>query len=337
MSKIAGDFSCADLQSINLKVEEIWADAAQNKDYIANVDAAKILMANQSGNIKVIEDPIKDRVVHLMWLQDCADHDGDDCEDDCDVGGPEIQVDCRDYTMTLCHKDGFSIAEKKFRGLEYDIDEVIAKQLMSVSKGMDVWICRTFISMLDTMAGQNLYSGGIGTPSGFDTFIPASYWTGELMAELEMTAIMNQFKNYFMLSGANLWTQAYLAEANQGNAEGKGQATLMSRMPLNFDLYNMDQTLGTRKTFVVERSAYRIATKNYFDTAPREIAQLKQYKIASRNLPGIFYDVTYKAECIANDIVHSWSLQWYGDMFQNPLPCANNPTGLLSFVCGVAA
>ncbi len=334
MSKIAGNFSCADLQSINLKVEEIWADAAQSKDYIAHVDAAKILLANQSSNIKVLEDKFKDRVVHIMWMQDCADHDGDDCEDDCEVGGPEIQVDCKDYEITLCHKDGFSIAEKKFRGIEYDIDEVIAKQLMSVSKGMDEWITKTFIAMLDTFSGQNLYTDGIGVPSGFDTYLAPAYWNGDLMAELEMTAIMNKFSNYFMLSGKNLWTQNYLAEAKKGNDDGKGAAELMSRMMLQHDLYNYDQVLGAKKTHVIERSAYVIAMKNYFDTTPREIAQLKQYKIASRNLPGVFYDVTYKAECLNNDITHNWSLQWYGDMFQNPLPCANNPTGVLSFVCG---
>lgn len=337
MSKIAGDFSCADLQSINVKIEEIWADAAQNKDYIAEVEAARILIANQSTSMQIIEDPIKDRVVHIQWLADCAAHDGDDCVDDCIVGGPEIEVDCRDYTMTLCHKDGFSIAEKKFRGLNIDIDQVIAMNLMTASKGMDEWITRTLIAMLDTFAGVNQYSGGIGTPSGFDTFIPASYWTGDLMAELEMTAIMNHFKNYFMLSGSNLWTQAYLADAKSGNAEGKGAANLMARMKLNYDLFNMDQVLGTKKTFVVERSAYAFVSKNYFTDKPREIAMLKQYRIPSRNLPGIFYDVTYKAECLNNDITHNWSLQWYGDLFQNPLPCAGNPTGVLTFVCGAAA
>lgn len=334
MSKFPGDFSCADLQSVNVKLEEIWADAAAQKDYIAEVDAAKILIANQSNSLRIIEDPIKDKTVHIMWLQDCSDHDGDTCEDDCEVGGPPIQVDCNDYRITLCHKDGFSIQEKQFRGLDYDMDEVVAKGILGVSRGMDEWIAQTLVAMIDTFSGTNQYVDGLGTVSGFDTYIPASYWSGDLMAELEMTAMMNKFRNYFMLSGSNLWTQAYLAEAKQGNADGKGAANLMARMKLNHDLWNIDQVLGQKKTFVIERGAYAFVTKAYFNDKPREIAGLKQYRVASRNLPGVFYDVTYKAECLNNDITHNWSLQWYGDLFQNPLPCDPGNTGVLSFICG---
>ena len=139
-----------------------------------------------------------------------------------------------------------------------------------------------------------------------------------------------------MLSGHNLYQQDFLARMKAGNADGAGANNLFSAMNVIFDLFNRDSTLGAKKTFLIERSAYAFHSKTYFSSVPETLigAGLTRWTMPSKNLPGVNYDVTYTTECVGNDIVFHWSLQWYGGFFQNPLPCNGLNTGILSFICG---
>lgn len=335
MSKIAGDFSCASLLETQVKIDRIWADAAAQKDYIAEVGTLTALRANQTAQLTDLEETEKTRSVKVMWLTDCSGDTGDNCDDDCSVGGPELEADCKTYALDLCHKIGFTISEKVFRTNNFSKEEVLAKALMSKSKAMDEWITTTVIAILDTFSGVNVFPG-IGTIVGTDTYIQAPYWTADLLAYFTEAKVLNKMRNSFMLSGHNLYQQSLLANWKSGNSDGKGDASIFSMMNLVFDLFNLDSTLGAKKTFLIERSAYAFHSKTYFNSTPETLvgAGLTRWTMPSKNLPGVNYDVTYTTRCEGNDIFYDWSLQFYGGFFQNPLPCNGQNTGILSFICG---
>jgi hypothetical protein len=63
-----------------------------------------------------------------------------------------------------------------------------------------------------------------------------------------------------------------------------------------------------------------------------------RWSIESKTLPGVFYDVIYNNECVANnEIKHNWSLYVKAGIFLNPLGCNDDVTGVIKFVCGVNA
>lgn len=340
MSKIAGDFTCGELLETQVKIDRIWADASARKDYQAEVNALTVLRANQTATLKEIEDPEKDRTLKIQWITDCTDADQGDCTDDCVIGGPELEADCKTYALNLCHKIGFTIEEKVFRTSEFSRAEVLAKALLKKSKTMDEWITQQVVAQLDAMSGVNQHDDTMPMAEvvGTETYIGAPYWTAELMAYFAQVSIINKMRNSFFLSGTNLFSATWLAKMNAMNADGKGADNMFSSQDFNFDLFNIDGVLGVRKSLLIERSAYAFATKAYYSDIPVEYngAGITRFSIPSKNLPGVRYDVNYTTRCAANKMYHDYSLEWHGGFFQNPLPCNSEMTGVLSFVCGVA-
>ena len=55
------------------------------------------------------------------------------------------------------------------------------------------------------------------------------------------------------------------------------------------------------------------------------------YKMASKNLAGVYYDIHEIETCSSDDFVISYKLRVYFDYFLNPLSCVATRTGILQF------
>lgn len=330
----AGDFSAAELDAIQGLVDVYWADNTVNKDYVAHVDAALAIRENQTARLGVLQGQ-KDRTLELIWVKDCVDR-LDDCADDCVVGGDELEAASETYTMDLCKTAGFNVKEKEFRTLALEREEVVAKGLLSTMKQLDEWLTQQAISHLNTFAGVNQYEDGVFTGAEFNQ-ADAAFWNADLFGEFNIIAQLNQFRMPFLLSGTNLYKEYWNAQMSAGNANDKDKVMKFGTMPMYFDLWNMN-TVNTpdKVTYMLDKGSVALVTKAYNPTTPMVYngAGLSKYKIASRNIPGVEYDVVYTNDCTSNEITHKWSLYVNGLCALNPLGCSAENTGVLKFYCG---
>lgn len=334
--------SCSELLESKIKMDAIWRDAQANTDYIAEVEALKVIKANQRGaSFPDLEDKNKDRSVKVIWLTDCNPNQVVDCPDECTIGGNEIADNCKDYTLTMCKSIDFSVPEKRFRTSLWSKEEVIAKSMLSTMKEMDEYIVQAIIAKMDTFTGTNAAPNGF-TISGSDTDIPAVNWNPNLFGYFVESMIMNRMRDAYMLSGHNMFQLDWNLQKEMANGINNGTSNMakMDSFKRYYDLFNMDSTLGVKKTFLVRPSAMAFVSKNYYDPTPETItgkAAITRYSVPSYNLPFITYDVIHDTECVeglnGGDIKYKWRLSFKGDLLLNPANCDGTKTGLLSFKC----
>lgn len=342
MSKPEGNFDCAALMLTQVKIDQMWGDSQANTvDFIAETTTLNTMIQNQTAEFPQLKNADKDTSVKIVWIADCAADDPKDCTDLCDVGGAEIESDCKEYSITECTKRGFNISEKVFRTSIFSREEVLARQLLKKMKAMDEAITQDALGKLITFKGVNKNTNKPGVVSGNDTYIGAEYVDANLMGYLTTTAVLNRMRNSFLLSGDMLNMQKWMYSMEATNAQnGQANKNKIEAIPLFNDLWNFDQVFGQKAMLLVNKSAYAFVSKNRFSSTPIEYgngADITMFSIPSKNLPGVVYDVTYKTKCENDEIIHMYSLTARWDLFQNPLPCDTDMTGVLSFICGEAA
>lgn len=339
----AGNFSCSELAEVQLKADAIWADASYNKDYIANVGALTAVRSEQTARLVPLEDSMKDNTVKLIWVKDCDDTTSA-CGTECTVGGSELESACDTHTLDICRTKGFTIDEKALRSNVISKEELIARGLLKSMKTLDEYLAVQMVAKLDTFKGANLYTGGKGTVAGFETSVSPAFWNASLFSYLYLVAQKNKFKDPYILSGVNLFEAFYNAQANAGNADGKGAKSLFDSFRTYFDIFNIDTQLSPdQSTFLLDRNAVAFASKAYYNWSAGDARSMQyggagssvgiKYQVESNNLPGVFYDVTYKIECSSDEIKHHFSLAFKAGIFRNPVGCDLNNTGILKFNC----
>jgi hypothetical protein len=335
----AGQFTCSQLVDVQVKAEQIWADNASKKDYIANVETIKAVISEQTAQLKPELATEKDNQVKIAWIKDCDDSSAP-CTDECSVGGNEVEVACDTHTLTLCRKVGFTVKEKALRNNMFNPEEFIAKAMMRKKKTLDEWLTTQVVTYINANVGVNQYTGSKGTVSGFNTYIPASYWNAGLFSYFALVSKKNKFSDSFLLSGDNLYEAEWNAAYNKSNPDGQSDAAKFGSMRKYFDVFNIDTLLDPdKKTFLIDRGALAFVSKTYYTPQPRDYGANVgiKYSVPSENIEGVSYDVTYKIRCLSDEIYHDYSLQTKAGIFINPKGCNLNNTGIISFTCGTGS
>jgi hypothetical protein len=335
-----GNIACADFTSIQVFADQVWADNASNKQYIARCDAAKAIMQEQTAELIPLTDPEKDLTVKIQWVDMCA-NTVENLDPLCAFVGAEGEITCDEKTITVAKQSVYSITENKFRGSTADIQMMIAKGWLTAKKLLDEEIAKDAIAKVNGFVGVNEYTGAPGQVSGTDTFIPPAHWGPEIMAYFAQVSIINSSADVYILDGDNLFRQTWLAQFKALNANQKDGAAMLDTIRTYHDLFNMGAIVGPNELFLIDRSAVSIVTKNRYSSSPRNIvngADRIRFSVPSDNLQGVVYDVVYTTECLANeDIRHNWKFIARFDTFLNPTSACNaTNTGVLSFTCGVA-
>lgn len=331
----AGQLTCAELAEVQLKAEQIWADNAARKDYIANVDSINALRTEQTATLAPLEDKEKDNTVKIAWIKDC-DTTIAACADECVVGGAELEASCDTHTLDICRKAGFTVEEKALRTSMFSKEELIAKGFLRKLKLLDEYLNDQAITVINANVGVNAYTGGKGTVAGFTTTIPAAYWNSSLFSYFVLAMKKNKFADAWLLSGDNLYEAWWNAMMNKSVPDASADAAKFDTFRKYFDVNALDALLTpAKKTFLIDRGALAFASKAYWPTTPVDYmgAGLTKYSIPSKNLPGVMYDVTYTTRCVSDKIYHDFSIQMKAGIFVNPKGCNLNSTGILEFKC----
>lgn len=338
----AGSFTCSVLAEVQLRADAIWADAAYNKDYIAKVEALTAVRKEQSVRLAPLEQP-KDNTIKLIWAQDCEETTSA-CGAECTVGGEEIETKCETHTLDICRTIGFTVDEKDMRNNFLGVEDLIARAFLKKMKALDEYLAGQMVVNLDAFKGVNQYTGGKGTVAGFTTTIAPAYWNASLFSYLHLVAQKNKFMDSYVLSGTNLFEAWWNAQMNGANADGKGAKNMFDAFRIYFDVFNIDTQLDPLKaTFLIDKNAVAFVSKAYYPWAAGSQEAMKyggaggevgvKYQIESKNLPGVFYDVTYKITCSGDEIKHNFSLNLKAGIFRNPVGCNLNNTGILELLC----
>lgn len=336
MPIVAGDFSASQLVQTQIRADRMFADDMMKADFEANVETWKAIKAEQNANVQILEDGEKDRDVKLTWINSCGDAVEDSDGDDCDLAGNELGTDSKVYSLGFSKQYKFTVDEMTYRTNDYSMEDVVAKGFLKADKALSEAIAKSGVSRIESFKGVNQVTDGVGTVNGVttETDIAAADWNERLFAYLYRVGIQNEMTNPFLLSGGNLFEDRLITMLSQANAEGKGAAALYKLMRTYFDLFNIDPLNSPDlKTYLINRGSIAFASKVHYGAVPTEYngAGQSRYSIASRNLPGVRYDVFYTNRCSAATMKHDFKVIAKYDYFLNPTGCDGTRTGVLAF------
>jgi hypothetical protein len=336
-SATAGNFTCAQLQKVMVEVDRIWADNQQAQDYKPEVAVLEAIRKEQTARLQIIENPEKDIELKIYWAADC-NTTLEDCDDECEIGGPEAEAQCKEYALDICKRAGFSITERRFRTSNLTREQVVAKSIAKRMKELDEFLAQTLVAKLNAFAGDNQFLGGIGDPdSGGVTYIAPSYWNADMYGYFSQVRIMNKLNDVFLVHGGNLFQIYWQAQMVNANQNQKDLLLKLQSIRSYWDMFNIDGVNSPDQTsYMISRGAVAFANKAYYPlNNPIVYFDQSRWSIESKSLPGVMYDVYYTNECIApNDYKHSWTLYVKAGIFLNPFGCNDAVTGVIKFVCG---
>lgn len=329
---------CAKIQQIKATAESVWMDSHVNDELIAHVDAITALQANETAKLDPLADPKKDNTMKIYWPAVCDTGTvNETCEANaCNPQGPKPQSNCQDVELDICGSYGFEIEERDFSDSLFSEEEMIARMEILTMNKLDQWWVRKYLAKIELFVGENQYTGNIGTVSGTTTEIPAAFWGASLVPYFGMVAERNMMNNHIILSGENLWFAKQEIPAMGANANGAGAAKLFSELKFFNDIWNVDQAHAGKATWVIGRGATKMVTRAQYSETPITYgngANITRWKVQSRNIPGLWYDVDYKTECDGKKIKHAWNYSTEGGIFLNPQGCNDDITGVLLFEC----
>jgi hypothetical protein len=350
-----GDLTKSQIQKIMLKAEMMWKDSALNQEYIPHSDAAIAVLSNQTARFQELQDPNKDNKVLVNFVNPCGIEVAD-CGDLCDIDGNELSTGGKEYELDLCKSTaGFKIDRYKFRTNTYTYEEFAAIGLLQHIKALDEWWSAQVLAKLKAFAGINL-AVATGDISAYgmtfvngSTQIAASDYNLDLVTSLAHQQIVNNMPSGYIIDSGYLWKPIENAKLAAGNGEGKGDAAKANALAgrVTFDMFNFKKAGITEEMFMVNPGAVAFKTRARNPATPQTIGgkvQMTVYKVKSRILPGVEYDVYYTLKCDTDPITKQmrisdvWNFRTEGGIFLNPEGCPvtvgateYNPNGVTAY------
>jgi len=336
MSTIGGSFSETELLQLRVRAAEILFDDRIKQQLVPQFNILKAVDAIQTATINASFARKKDYDVEIMWENFC-DIEATSCSDSCTLGGNKSSTNTETKTLACLAEVGFSMDEADFIDNEFDMN--ISKALLKADASLVEAFAQYAVAQIEAFKGVNVLTTGKGVVVGSETYINPSYWNPSLFAYLSRVAIMNKFTNPILLSGNNLYEASLIAAANQGNANGKGDAVLFGTFPVYHDLFNIDSVNNPDlKTYMLSMGSLAMANKTFNPDVPEKTFDMTRYTMPSSFYPALKYDVWYNNACDDSGkrlVKHNWTIRLTADIYNNPAGCQQSNTGLLSFLCAV--
>jgi len=329
------EISCGYLHTIQRMADDIWADPMKNNDLIAAVETTKAVMQNQSVNFTEITGT-KNQELRVEWLTKCDITVGE-CSDDCDINGEDADAQCKDYEMVCLFETEFKVPLRAYRDRTIEMQQSIAFQKLAHMKALDERLTQYIIAGLTANAGTNLFTGGVGDANPGITYLAPQYWDLSAFGYFDQVKRMNKFRNPYVITGNNLYQLLFNAPLEAGTSLDKGGVKKIGTLRIYQDPENIeDHAAG--QTFLINKTAVAFLNKawNKINPINAEVkaGQYWEWSEESKNLPGVWYDITMKETCVGNDFYQAFKIKLHGLFVTNPYPCDEDNTGILVFQCG---
>jgi hypothetical protein len=331
------EISCGYLHTIQRMADDIWADPMKNNDLIADVITAKALLENQSVSFTELTNT-KNQELRVEWLTKCEITVGE-CSDDCTITGTDADPACKDYEIACLYETEFQVPLRAYRDRTIEMQQSIAFQKLAHMKAMDERLTQYIIAGIVTGAGTNLFTGGVGVVNGTTTFIAPQYWDDSIWGYFDQVRRLNKFRNPYLINGNNLYQLIFNRPLEAGNANGVGNFRKMNTLKVYQDPENIeDHAAG--QSFLLHKTAAAFLNKawNKINPINAEVkaGQYWEWAEESKNIPGVFYDITMKETCSGNEFYQAFKIKLHGLFATNPYPCDEDNTGIIVFECGTA-
>lgn len=335
------DFSATSLEFVRAQMNQMFQDADYRKEVQPEVEIVRTLQEIQTAQVQFFTPNEKKAKLKLYWVEACEGAVSD-ATTDCAFTGTNVSSSSQDYEIGVAKEAKFTIDDTDFYDNYVDFNQAVARGLLKYTTLLDNEIEKYVIAQLDSFAGANQYSGDSRATLDINgnTFIDGPYWTPALMSYFAKVRRVNKITDGVMFSGENMYDAFWNAQADSANANGQGALNKFDAFNWKFDLVNMDDVLSAKKTLLVSPHAAAFVSTNRV-LQPQDInngADIMRFTVDSMHIPGVKYDVYYRTECknAGEDTVHHWRIVARYDVFQSPVLCANDQTGILSFECGTA-
>jgi len=329
------EISCGYLHTIQRMADDIWADPMKNNDLIAEVIVVNALLQNQSVNFTEITNG-KNQELRVEWLTKC-DITPTSCTDDCTITGEDADPQCKDYEIGCLYETTFMVPERHYRDRTTEMQQSIAFQKLAHMKALDERLAQYIIAGIVTGAGTNLFTGGVGAVSGTTTYIAPQYWDDAIWGYFDQVRRLNKFRNPYLLTGNNLYQLLFNRPLEKDDANGLGNYRKLNTLKVYQDPENIeDHAAG--QSFLLHKTAAAFLNKawNKINPINAEVkaGQYWEWAEESKNIPGVFYDITMKETCVGDEFYKAFKIKLHGLFATNPYPCDEDNTGIIVFECG---
>lgn len=349
-----GDLSASQILKIKLKAEQMWDDSALAQEYIPHSDTAIAVLKNQTARFRELENPDKDNQVVVNFINPCG-ITVEDCGPICDMDGKELSTGGRNYELDTCKStQGLKINREKFRTNLYEYEELAAKGLLMHLKALDEFWSQKLLAKMKAYAGVNvavasndISAYGMTWENGA-TQIPATDFNLGMLTTLLQQQIVNNMPNGYIIDRGYMFKPVQDALLNADNADGKGDAKRAQAFAnrITHDMFNFAKAGVTDSMFAINPGAIAFKTRARNPETPKVWGgkvNRTDYKVKSRILPGVEYDVYYSLTCVEgtngrSEIHDVWNFKTEGGIFLNPEGCpvtiggtTYNPTGIYAY------
>lgn len=329
------EISCGYLHTIQRMADDIWADPMKNNDLIAEVVTANAVLANQSVSFGEITGA-KNNELRVEWLTKCDITVGE-CSDDCTISGTDAEPQCKDYEMVCLYETEFKVPLRHYRDRTIEMQQSIAFQKLAHMKALDERLTQYIIDGIVTGAGTNLFTGGVGDVNGTTTYIAPQYWDLGIFGYFNQVQRLNKFRNPYFLTGNNLYQLLWNTPLEAGTSIDKGGVRKIGSLRIYQDPENIeDHAAG--QSFLLHKSAVAFLNKawNRINPINAEVkaGQYWEWSEESKNIPGVYYDMTMLETCVGNEFYQAFKIKLHGVFATNPYPCDADNTGIIVFECG---
>lgn len=330
-------FSCGYLSAVQAKADAIFADPMLNNDAVVDAIAAKAVLEQQQGMIRMPSiTGTKNKELRVEWLTKCSPTTSE-CSDDCTIEGEDATPECKDYELECLRETSFKVAERHYRDRSIEKIDAVAFNMVRHMAAMDEYIAQYILTGLLANAGVNVFTGGIGSVVGANTLIAPQYWDANAFGYFDQVIRLNKFRNAYGITGNNLYQLLWSAPKDGANADGKGAAIKVGSLKMYQDPENVE-VYAPKQTFLIHKGAVAFINKAW---NPRNAANAENkagnywlWSEQSRNLPGVTYDIVMQQTCAGNEWYEAYKIQLHGLFAVNPYPCSDTNTGILVFECG---
>lgn len=347
----AGSFSASLLGDIIRKQEEMWKNSRVNNNFDQPIETARVILANQ----QVAWDPIMNNArkcigQKVVWLKQSDSTIGDGATASCTIAGTEIESDSKTYAPNLILNREFKVLDDQCKDI-FEVQDKIAYQMMWAKTLLLSAFNVKVIALLEANLMANVApQSGTYNATTKATYYTSGYWNQDLIAELNLSAIMNKINNPIILNGTNLYNAYFNSQYNVRNDNQKDQVAKFNHFNMYWDPRNIDSTVGAKATYVIDTGVLGFFNQNEYNTlVPYWNEDDKNTFTWREDLPGLSYmdngvmkncavDVRMQRRCAANGsnlaFGYYFDVIFRGGLVTAPLNVSTDK-GILKFINGV--
>lgn len=338
-----GIITASELLATQAKMSVLLADKSSpvNRLYAKKQWAfVQSLMNEQTVVPSQVQESGKDFSVDITWPE-LTGVTAESGKNTCDLGdGEKLGTYKKTYKITDSDKLSTPVVidEADLVSNIYTKEELLAQALLQIDAAMLDRLQAKALAFVDANISSGAANGNGYTTNATGIIVPAASYNEDLMADIEMAAAMNYLGSYFLVTGPDFMRRAILANAKQGNFDGKGAFALLTGQNFYFDPFNL-ATVANRPIYQISNNVFCWVKKNEHTNAIQQIASDKfKYTVNSALMPGLTYDIIEERSCSdGNKTSYKFAGQLRNQLFLHPQSVnAPNNKGIIKWIKEVA-